>query len=236
MHPTRDGSRVFSRPMIDVQRMVWRLVAAMGLAALTGCGTLYATARSASFKDVMLLGHDPVAYFQHGQPQRGDPSHQVSLPNRTYYFVDARNRALFESDPGRYEPQYGGFCASGAAFGVKLGSDPTAFQIVDGRLFIFGDVIGQEMWRLDPAWNIRHADALWPDMRDTGWRAQSLYRYASKVGHYRTGRELMDEWRRRHPGRSLDYDPGGMVKNLFLKQPGWRAAEGFGQPALGYPP
>ena len=23
--------------------------------------------------------------------------------------------------------------------------------------------------------------------------------------------------------------------NLFLKQPGWRAAEGFGQPAVGYP-
>ena len=26
------------------------------------------------------------------------------------------------------------------------------------------------------------------------------------------------------------------VTNMFLKPPGWRAAEGYGQPALGYPP
>ena len=45
----------------------------------------------------------------------------------------------------------------------------------------------------------------------------------------------MDEWRRRNPGRSLSYDPGNMAVNLFSKQPGWRAAEGFGQPAVGYP-
>lgn len=202
----------------------------------SGCGTLYATVRTDGGDQVMLLGHDPVAYFTQGKAVRGDKAHRVSLPDRTYYFASADHRQRFLSEPQRYEPQYGGFCASGAAFAIKLGSDPTAFQIVDGRLFIFGDVIGQEMWRLDPAWNIRHADALWPDMKDRGWRAQSLRRYANKVDHYRTGRELMDEWRRRNPGRSIDYDPGGMVTNLFFKQPGWRAAEGFGQTALGYPP
>jgi YHS domain-containing protein len=204
-------------------------------AALAGCGTPSATVRTARGADVMLLGHDPVAYFTEGRPVRGQPGLAATIDGRTYRFATPASRDAFERDPARYEPQYGGFCANGAAYAIKLGSDPTAWEIRDGRLFVFGDVIGQEMWRLDPAWNVRMADALWPEARDVGWRAQSLRRYAVKVPHYRTGADLMAEWRARHPGRSLDYDPGGMVTNLFLKPPGWRAAEGFGQPALGYP-
>jgi YHS domain-containing protein len=211
------------------------LVVAAGLPMLQGCGTTHATTRNAAGQEVMLLGYDPVAYFTQGKATRGSREHAVDLPGRTYYFASAEHRRQFEASPDRYEPQYGGFCASGAAFAIKLGSDPTAFQIMDGRLFIFGDVIGQEMWRLDPRWNVAHADALWPDMKDRGWRAQSLYRYFNKVPHYKTGAELYAVWRERNPGRTIDFDPGGMFTNLFAKRPGWRAAEGFGQPALGYP-
>jgi len=99
-----------------------------------------------------------------------------------------------------------------------------------------GDVLGKTAWQLDPAWNVAHADRLWPEMRERGWRAQSLLRYAAKVPHYLTGVQVKAQWEARNPGRSWpSYDPGGMVGNLFLKAPGWRAAEGFGQPALGYP-
>jgi hypothetical protein len=203
---------------------------------LAGCGTPYATVPNGAGEPVMLLGHDPVAYFTRGAPMRGDPALKVSLPDRTYYFASEEHRRLFLAEPARYEPQYGGFCASGAAFAIKLGSDPTAWQIEGGRLFIFGDVIGKTAWQLDPAWNIRHGDALWPEARERGWRAQSLMRYANKVPHYLTGAQIRAEYERRHPGQPWPpYDPGGMVTNLLLKSPGWRAAEGFGQPALGYP-
>ena len=204
---------------------------------LVGCGTPYATVADGAGRPVMLLGFDPVAYFSHGGPQRGSAAHVVDLPARSYYFASAENRARFAADPARYEPQYGGFCASGAAFAVKLGSDPTAWAIRDGRLFIFGDVIGKTAWQLDPAWNVDHADRLWPAIADRGWRAQSLLAYADKVPHYLTGAQIRAQYEARYPGRPFPaYDPGGMLTNLFLKPPGWRAAEGFGQPALGYPP
>lgn len=206
------------------------------LVLLAGCGTPYATVPNTANEPVMLLGYDPVSYFGTGQPQRGLPTLKHSLDGRTYYFASAENRAAFAADPSRYEPQYGGFCASGAAFAIKLGSDPSAWALVDGRLFIFGDVLGKTAWMLDPAWNIAHADALWPGMRARGWRAQSLYRYADKVPHYLSGAQIRAQYEARYPGRSWPaYDPGGMVTNLFLKPPGWRAAEGHGQPALGYP-
>ena len=213
-----------------------RAVAFPWVLALAGCGTPYATVENDLGEPVMLLGHDPVAYFSRGEPVRGSAEHKVSLPGRTYYFASAENRRTFEAEPARYEPQYGGFCSSGAAYALKLGSDPTAWTIRDGRLFIFGDVLGKTAWELDPEWNVAHADRLWPESRDNGWRYQSLRRYADKVPHYLTGAEIRERWERRNPGRTWpDYDPGDMVTNLFLKPPGWRAAEGFGQPALGYP-
>ncbi len=212
------------------------VIALLVLALLTACGTPMATVKSAAGQPVMLLGYDPVAYFTEGKPVRGQADLAVSLPERTYYFASSAHREAFQANPQKFEPQYGGFCASGAAFAIKLGSDPTSWQIEGGRLFIFGDVLGKIAWQLDPAWNIGHADRLWPDMQDAGWRGQSLKAYANKVPHYRTGLEIKTEWERRNPGKTWPkYDVGGMAANLFTKQPGWRAAEGHSQEALGYP-
>ena len=203
---------------------------------LVGCGTPYATVANSQGEPVMLLGHDPTAYFTKGEPVRGKPEFKLSLAERTYYFANADSQALFAANPAKYEPQYGAFCASGAAYAIKLGSDPTAWQIYDGRLFIFGDVLGKTAWQLDPRWNVDHADRLWPEMRAKGWRGQSLMRYASKVPHYKTGAQITQEWKQKDPNMTWPvYDTGGMLNNLFLKSPGWRAAEGFSQPALGYP-
>ncbi len=221
--------------MVRSKGLLWLCLAALAL-LLAGCGTPYATIPDDAGRPVMLLGHDPVAYFTAGAPQRGTSAQSVDLPGRRYWFASAANRAMFEADPARYEPQYGGFCASGAAFAVKLGSDPTAWTIRDGRLFIFGDTLGKTAWSVAPAWNVAHADRLWPAIRDRGWRVQSLSAYIDKVPHYLTGAQIRAQWQQQHPGeRWPEYDPGGMVTNLFVKPPGWRAAEGFGQPALGYP-
>ena len=213
----------------------WLVFCAVSL-LLAGCGTPYATVANSQNEQVMLLGHDPTAYFTTGAPVRGKSEFKLALPERTYYFASAQSRDLFNSNPAKYEPQYGGFCSSGAAFAIKLGSDPTAWEIYDGRLFIFGDVLGKTAWQLDPKWNVDHADRLWPAIRDKGWRGQSLRSYASKVPHYKTGAQIVEEWKKKDPNMQWPtYDTGGMLTNLFLKQPGWRAAEGFSQPALGYP-
>jgi hypothetical protein len=41
---------------------------------LSSCATPYATVRNKAGEDVMLLGHDPVAYFKLGKSVRGDPA------------------------------------------------------------------------------------------------------------------------------------------------------------------
>lgn len=211
------------------------ILLASGAAFLAGCGTTHATIDTSRGEHLMLLGYDPVAYFTQGKPVRGLHTIAAAAGDRTYYFASSDDRATFERSPSRYEPQYGGFCSNGTAYNVKMGSDPTQFEVRDGRLFIFGDVLGHEMWLLDPGENIAHADGLWPAMRDEGWRWQSVKAWIVRVPWYRSGASLMAEWKRKHPGRTLDYDTGGTFNNVVFKYPGWRAREGFGQAALGVP-
>ena len=52
---------------------------------------------------------------------------------------------------------------------------------------------------------------------------------------YKRSPELMKEWEAKHPGQKLEYDTGGVANNIVFKYPGWRAREGFSQPALGVP-
>lgn len=202
---------------------------------LQGCGTTHATIETARGEQLMLLGHDPVAYFTEGRAVRGSHELAASHEGRTYYFSMQEHRVVFMAAPTLYEPQYGGFCSNGAPYAVKLGSDPTEFEIRDGRLFIFGDILGHELWKLDERDNIRHADELWPQIRDVGWRWQTVKGLVLRVPWYQSGRQLKERWQAQNPGKTLDYDPGGLLQNLFVKPPGWRARDGFGQPALGIP-
>jgi YHS domain-containing protein len=212
-----------------------RILAILAALVLAGCGTTHATIDTSRGEQLMLLGFDPVAYFTDGKPVRGKHTIAATTEGRTYYFAEPGHRESFMRAPARYEPQFGGFCSNGAAYAVKLGSDPTQFEIRDGRLFVFGDVLGREMWLLDERANIAHADLLWPSIGDQGWRAASMKAWTFKVPWYRTGRSLMDEWRQKHPGRELHYDTGGFYNNMIAKYPGWRAREGFGQERLGVP-
>ena len=75
----------------------------------------------------------------------------------------------------------------------------------------------------------------WPSIRDQGWRAQTLKSWIFRVPWYQTSPALMQRWRAAHPGQAIDYDTGGGLRNIVLKYPGWRAREGFSQPALGVP-
>ncbi len=202
---------------------------------LSACGHRYAVMPNSDGQDVMLLGHDPVAYFTQGQPLRGDPKIQASHDGVVFYFANEENQQLFSQAPDKYFPQYGGFCASGAAFALKLGSDPTEFVIRDGRIFFFGDVLGKSAWMIDPAWNVEKADQVWPASRPVGWRWQSLKRYASKVDWYKNTADIHRDYAAKFPNTPWPkYDPGGLMKNLFFKSPGWRAREGFGQPVVGF--
>jgi YHS domain-containing protein len=207
-------------------------------ALLQGCGgTLYATVKDARGRDVMLVGHDPVAYFTQGRPVQGKPALAVELPQRTYYFASEQHRSLFVAAPDKYEPQYGGFCSNGMAYGLKMSSDPTSWTIFEGRLFVFGDVLGQAQWSLTPRFNVEKGDLMWAsEAKDMPWREQTFRRWVNRVPWYRTRWQIREDWEKANPGKSYpSYDPGGWFTNLLFKYPGWRVIEGYSQPKIELP-
>jgi YHS domain-containing protein len=203
--------------------------------SLSGCGTMYATVKDRQDRDVMLLGHDPVAYFTDAKPSKGQASLASTVDGRTYYFSSEEHLAMFESSPEKFEPQYGGFCSNGTPFKVKLGSDPSEWEIVDGRLFIFGDLGGHETWKLDREFYIKKADEYWPEIERKGWRWQSFTAiYLKHVPHYQTGSDQIAKWEAKH-GKPFPVEKHGNVLLHLIRVPGWRAAVGYGIPAVGWP-
>jgi YHS domain-containing protein len=146
-----------------------RHLLAAALAASAGLIPLAALAAEAvnvDAKGVAVHGYDPVAYFVMGKPVKGTPEFSAAWKGATYWFANASHLQTFRTDPARYEPQYGGYCAFGVAQGAKPDIDPTAFAVVDGKLYLNLSAGVQRRWQADVPGHIRKADQNWSSLKD----------------------------------------------------------------------
>ena len=105
-----------------------------------------ALARTFQERGVALRGTNVVAYFTEARVVRGSTAHQ----------------ARFVADPGAYAPAYGGFCAWALSQGYTAPTDPVAWRMVEGRLFLNYDRAIQRRWERDIPGFIALGDANWP--------------------------------------------------------------------------
>ncbi len=112
--------------------------------------------------DVILAGHDAVAYFTEGKPVMGSAELTVAYNGAIYRFSSVANRDKFSASPSQYAPQYGGYCAYGMTFGKKFEIDGKAFEVVDGKLFVNKNRDVYQAWKKDVPTHIGQADAKWP--------------------------------------------------------------------------
>jgi YHS domain-containing protein len=113
-----------------------------------------------------IKGYDPVAYFNESRPVKGRSDYESVWEDVRWHFASEVNRDLFRADPERYAPQYLGHCSMGIAEGDKSEVDPEAWAIVDGKLYLNGDLAVRERWEKNRAANINQADANWPALRN----------------------------------------------------------------------
>ena len=87
---------------------------------------------------VAIRGYDPVSYFTQNKAEKGKKEFSFSYHGVNYRFVNSANREMFQANPAKYEPQYGGWCAYAMGHdGSKVEVDPETFKITDGKLFLF---------------------------------------------------------------------------------------------------
>jgi YHS domain-containing protein len=113
-----------------------------------------------------IHGYDPVAYFKESKAIKGDKKYSYLWNSATWYFSTQQNLDAFKANPEKFSPQYGGYCAYGLANGHKAPTDPEAWLVTDGKLYLNYSKDVQVKWKQKQAGYIQTADKLWPGLKD----------------------------------------------------------------------
>jgi YHS domain-containing protein len=115
-------------------------------------------------KKIAIEGYDPVSYFD-TKPTEGSENLSFLYKGITYLFSSASNLQKFKTNPDKYEPAYGGWCAYAMGeTGEKVKIDPETFKITNGKLFLFYNFWGNNTLE---DWN--KAEAKLKLSADTNW-------------------------------------------------------------------
>ncbi|TSE04237.1 YHS domain-containing (seleno)protein [Aquimarina algiphila] len=117
-------------------------------------------------KNYIAEGYDVTEYFNN-KAVKGDNKFVFTHDTVKYKFTSQQNLEKFKKNPGKYVPQYGGYCAYAVAVNSeKVDINPKTFEIRDGKLYLFYNSWGintLEKWKDEDA-NTLQAKA------DTNWQ------------------------------------------------------------------
>lgn len=116
---------------------------------------------NANANDLAIHGYDAVSYFTEHKPSKGSHKYTATYKSAIYQFNSEKNRDLFQSNPEKFAPQFGGFCAMGVALNKKLDTDPTAWEIVDDKLYLNLNKAVQKKWLTDVPTHLETANRVW---------------------------------------------------------------------------
>jgi YHS domain-containing protein len=120
-------------------------------------------------KGYMAEGYDIVSYFNNNAKE-GSSKYEVIYDNVKFKFSSQENLNLFNSEPQKYLPQYGGYCAYALAVKAKkIDIDPETFEIRNGKLFLFYNSWGSnalESWLSESPHDLKSkADKNWETLK-----------------------------------------------------------------------
>ncbi len=115
------------------------------ISMLIATGCLYAqdatTLRKKNYNlenGIAIQGYDPVAYFTQHKAIKGNKNIALYIDGVTYYFATEADKNIFKQSPGKYEPEYGGWCAYAMGTkGEKVSINPETFKLIDNKLYLF---------------------------------------------------------------------------------------------------
>lgn len=110
---------------------------------------------------VAANGYDVVAYFDN-KATRGIPGIQVEYLGKTWYFETQENADRFQGSPERYVPQFGGYCAYGVSQGYLAPTDPEAWSVINGKLYLNYNQVIRTRWLADVDHFLVTAEKHWP--------------------------------------------------------------------------
>jgi hypothetical protein len=201
-----------------VHAMSIALLGLLGCCAAVGAQTIdspnagpFRTISDGSDANLMLEGHDAVAYFTQNEALKGDPAIRTERLGVVFRFVSEANKAEFLRAPHRYMPQFGGFCANGINYAIPWGGGggPNTWRVYRGKLYVFGGQSSRDHFEMDTEANLALAHKYWnEEVADSNAFFTRYKRLVFRVPHYKTGRELQGEWEAKLAAKTLPVMPG----------------------------
>jgi YHS domain-containing protein len=115
---------------------------------------------------VAIGGYDPVAYFKQHSAVPGLVSVTATYQGSRFRFASTADRDLFAANPAKYAPQYHGFCTFAVAEGAKAPSNPAAFRVIGGKLYLqYSDAVTRRFDQ-SPAKYLQAAETNWPTVQN----------------------------------------------------------------------
>jgi len=112
-----------------------------------------------------VQGYDVVAYFQ-DKVEKGNAEFYAVYNDIKYKFYTKDNLVIFQKNPEKYIPQYGGYCAYAIAKnGKKVSVNPKTYTIIDGKLYLFFNSWGTNTLK---KWNAEGPELL-QKQANTNW-------------------------------------------------------------------
>jgi len=115
---------------------------------------------------VAINGYDAVAYFKEQKPVKGSKEFSYTWNNGVWLFSNRANLESFKTSPEKFAPQFGGYCAFGMADGHKAPTDPSAWTIVNDKLYLNYNKDVQKLWKEKQDEYIQTAEKNWPILKD----------------------------------------------------------------------
>ena len=106
-------------------------------------------------------GYDLTSYFD-GKPVKGKKSINYHHDGLNLLFASEANKKLFLSNPQKYLPAYGGYCATAVVNGTLVRPSYSLFKIQEDKLLFFevkAFFNGHTQWEKDPDYHKLLADA-----------------------------------------------------------------------------
>lgn len=111
-----------------------------------------------------VKGYDVVAYQTENRPVKGSGKFVYEWKGAKWQFASAAHLKLFEQNPERYAPQYGGYCAYAVARDYTAGIDPEAWTVIGDKLYLNYSKDIQKQWEANRDADIASADRNWPKL------------------------------------------------------------------------
>jgi YHS domain-containing protein len=188
------------------------LLFAAALVALSGCAPLVTQSPGKGLSPVnavsegedhhlMLFGSDVVSYFTEKTYKPGSPAIRSVYKDVTFRFSKPEHKALFDQAPEKYIPQFGGYCTNGIVYAIPWGGDADVWEMIDGKLYIFGGKGSHDAFMLDVPRNMALANKYWSEeINGSNAFWQRSKRMVFRVPHWKTSQELADEVARAKKG------------------------------------